>query len=263
MSVLEKAGWDYKKEYRRDWHPVSLYDYTSAEKYLEKRASEGWQLEKIGNFSWLFRKSEPKDMRFAVTFIDPEVSPDREREDELSDYCMAAGWRKVARWGNSQMQIFATENPQAVPLETDENVRLQNIWEIISQKLLGPFGGSAVLWIALALLNIYDLITHPDMRTPEKWMYVFVLLYLAAVLLGRNAAYVLWHRKSLRQIEEGGDCADMRGIRLFDKVTISLGLVIFAVYVKVADTGTVVLAMLISMAVILTIVSLIDEKIKK
>ena len=55
----------------------------------------------------------------------------------------------------------------------------------------------------------------------------------------------------------------MRGIRLFDKVTISLGLVIFAVYVKVADTGTVVLAMLISMAVILTIVSLIDEKIKK
>lgn len=43
MSVLEKVGWDYKKEYRRDWHPVSLYDYTSAEKYLEKSCPVGKQ----------------------------------------------------------------------------------------------------------------------------------------------------------------------------------------------------------------------------
>lgn len=263
MSVLEKAGWDYRKEYRRDWHPVSLYDYTSAEKYLEKRASEGWQLEKIGNFSWLFRKSEPKNMRFAVTFIDPDVSPDREREEELSDYCMAAGWRKVAQWGNSQMQIFATENPQAVPLETDESVRLQSIWEIISQNLLSPFGALAVVWIALALLNIYGLISHPDMRTPDKWLNVSLQLYIVAMLLGRNAAYVLWHRKSLRQIEEGGDCADMRGIRMFDRVIMGLFLVILTVYVKVADSFAVVLAIVISMAVILAIVSLIDEKIKK
>lgn len=73
MGVLEKAGWDYKKKFRRDWHPVSLYDYTSAEKYLERRASEGWQLEEIGTFSWLFRKSEPKNIRFAVTFMALEL----------------------------------------------------------------------------------------------------------------------------------------------------------------------------------------------
>lgn len=172
-------------------------------------------------------------------------------------------WRKVARWGNSQMQIFAKENPQAVPLETDESVRLQNIWEIISQKLLSPFGTLAVIWIALALFNIYGLINHPDMRTPEKWLNVFVQLYVAAVFLGRNAAYVLWHRKSLRQIEEGGDCADMRGIRLFDRVIMGLFLIILAVYAKVADSFAVVLAMVILMAVILAIVSLIDEKINK
>ena len=43
-----------------------------------------------------------------------------------------------------------------------------------------------MLWIGIALMNIYGILSHPDMGEPERWIIVFMQLYVAAVLLGRS-----------------------------------------------------------------------------
>lgn len=124
-------------------------------------------------------------------------------------------------------------------------------------------GACAVLWIGIALMNIYGILSHPDMVEPGRWIIVFMQLYVAAVLLGRNAAYVIWHRKSLRQIEAGGGCADMKGIRLFDRVTMGLFLVIIAVYAKAAGSVTAVFTGAAAAAVVLLIIALAEANRRK
>lgn len=120
-----------------------------------------------------------------------------------------------------------------------------------------------MLWIGIALMNIYGILSHPDMVEPGRWIIVFMQLYVAAVLLGRNAAYVIWHRKSLRQIEAGGGCADMKGIRLFDRVTMGLFLVIIAVYAKAAGSVTAVFTGAAAAAVVLLIIALAEANRRK
>ena len=47
----------------------SLYDHTGIAVHLEKMAAKGWLLEKIGVWGWTYRRCEPMQVRFAVTYF--------------------------------------------------------------------------------------------------------------------------------------------------------------------------------------------------
>ena len=116
------------REKKRCIAQFTFYDRTGIQRYLEKMAKKGWMLEKVNNFYWQFRRIEPKDIHFAVTYFpkasefDPEPG---EGQKDLYAFCEQAGWKFIAQ--TAQLQIFYNEEEKPVPIETDAGVELENI----------------------------------------------------------------------------------------------------------------------------------------
>ena len=60
--------------------PLSVYDHTGIEKRLADMARKGWLLERIVPMAWVYRRIEPRELHFSVTYypkaseFDPEPS---------------------------------------------------------------------------------------------------------------------------------------------------------------------------------------------
>ena len=105
-----------------------LYDYSLIEEKLTQLSAEGWHLEKLGTLAWKFRRGESKQVRYAVTYA-PSASAFNSRpteaEEDLADLCAQAGWVRIAN--QAQLHVYRNDDPNAVPLETDEGERLKTI----------------------------------------------------------------------------------------------------------------------------------------
>ena len=123
-----------KREYPLTY---TFYDRGRIEAHLEKMAKKGWLLENIGPGGWRYRRVEPQSLRFSVVYF-PNTSqfapiPSEELET-FRDYCASAGWTFAA--DSAQMQVFYTEDKNAVPIETDPAVELSNIRRSIRRTML-------------------------------------------------------------------------------------------------------------------------------
>ena len=111
---------------RLEW--ISFYDHTGLEAHLERMAAEGWLLEKIGNFTWHYRRVEPKKVTFSVRYFpkasmfDPGPS---EEQETFYDFCAHTGWTLAA--SSAQMQVFYNDRPSPVPIDTDPALEVDAI----------------------------------------------------------------------------------------------------------------------------------------
>ena len=192
------------------WNTFQLYDCRGVEEHLAAMAAKGWRLERAGGILWKYRRAEPAKIRYAVTYSGSasqfEPGP-TEEEQSLEELCAAAGWEKVSDC--SKMQIYSTEDPNAVPLETDEALRLQNIHRCMWRSflpanlvllLLTLFLGRD-FFLALVTWDLYGMLN-------SNAILISGALFLAAALLQVYllAGYFLWRRRSRRSVEEDGTC---------------------------------------------------------
>ena len=194
--------------YRRN--TFCLYDYRGVEEHLSAMAAQGWRLEKAGNTFWKYRRAEPAQVRYAVTYSDSasQFNPEP-TEDQLSlaELCAAAGWEKVCDW--FQMQIFSTEDPAAVPLETDEALRLEGIHRSMKKNFL-PANVVLLLLLLfvgrdfLPALVTWDL--YGMLGSNASLFSGAILLPTLLVELYIFSGYFLWLRRSRRSVEDGGAC---------------------------------------------------------
>lgn len=218
---------------KREFCSYLIFDYRGVEAHLSQMAARGWRLEKIGPWFWTYRRAEPAQVAYAVTYLpsvsqfSPEPSADRENLEEL---CAAAGWEPVAEW--VQMQIFANERPDPVPLETEESVRL----EIIHRSMKKNFLPWTVVALALALvmvgLQIKTLLTDPySLLSSTNLFPSFVWELLLVLQAGNLLWYGRWLRRSRRAVAQGGACADAGpGLRRFNLVILWLVLALAALF---------------------------------
>ena len=200
------------------WNTFCLYDYRGVEEHLSAMAAQGWRLERAGNNVWKYRRAQPAKVRYAVTYsagasqFEPVPT---EGEQSLEELCAAAGWTKVSNC--FQMQIYSTEDPAAVPLETDEALRLENIHRCMWKSLIP----GTILMLLLFLFigrDFFPALVTWDLYGMLKSNALFIagLLCLLEVLLQvyTLAAYFLWRRRSRRSVEDGGPCLPVsRGVR--------------------------------------------------
>lgn len=188
----------------------AFYDDQGIARHLERMAQKGWLIERINNYFWTYRKIEPQRLRFAVTYF-PEASDfnpgPTENQQTFLEYCESAGWQFAAQW--CQMQIFYSENPAAVPLETDEFSRLQNIHRCMRKNFLP---GNIVILILMGILMGLQLLSVPrDLLSllAENARLITVTMLLLAILseAGMLLGYYFWRRRSLRSVANGGSCA--------------------------------------------------------
>lgn len=188
----------------------AFYDDQGIARHLERMAQKGWMIERINNYFWTYRRIEPQRLRFAVTYF-PEASDfnpgPTENQQTFQEYCESAGWQFAVQW--CQMQIFYSENSDAVPLETEEPIRLQNIHRCMRKNFLP---GNIAVMILMMILLLLQMVSVPrDLLSllAENTRLITVTLLLLAILseAGMLLGYYFWRRRSLRAVANGGSCA--------------------------------------------------------
>ena len=195
-----------------------LYDYALIEEKLTKLSAEGWHLEKLGTLAWKFRRGEPKQVRYAVTYA-PSASAFNSRpteaEEDLADLCAQAGWVRIAN--QAQLHIYRNDDPNAVPLETDEGERLKTI----RRSMKKHFFPTELLMIAIFLMQFFmhlHTMTRSPSRTLSSPMMVSTLvmcLFVAVIhgFLAVNA--LLWLRRAQKAVDDGEGIPPNRFYRSF------------------------------------------------
>lgn len=186
------------KDSKRDFIPFSLYDRTGMAAHLEKRAAQGWLLDRVTAFGWHYHRIAPKTLHFAVTYYpkNSEYAPGpSEAQLTFQDFCAHTGWELAAAFGPHQFYYNEEEDP--VPIQTDPDIELAQIGKAFRRALpiyiffllLGLYMGCAWLW-TLVNRPIDLLSSAANLFTGLCWLFLFV--YFAADL----TTYLLWRRKA-------------------------------------------------------------------
>ncbi len=183
----------------------SYYDHAGIVRHLEDMARQGWQLEKAGSVFWTYRRCKPAELRYAVVYFSKASQFDPEppaEQREFWELCKATGWELVTN--RYQMQIFRNPAPDAIPIETDPVVQVENVRAAMKK---GAVRGNWVLlicsclqiWLQFRTYSIRDFLT-------QGFALSAVLIWL---MLGINAiveltAYYRWYRKAKAAAREEG-----------------------------------------------------------
>jgi len=197
---------------------AQIYDYSLIEQKLTRLASQGWHLEKAGSFAWKLRRGEPKAVRYAVTDA-PTASAFNSRpteaEEDLTDLCAQAGWVRVANV--AQIHVYRNEDPNATPLETDDNERLKNIRRTMKKH----FFPAEALLIGIFLMQFFmhfNTLTRYPGRTFSSPMMICTLamcLFVALVHGILTLDGILWLRRARRAVDAGAPIPEKRFYRTF------------------------------------------------
>ena len=204
------------RETKRELMPqYSYYDRTGIAAHLADMAAQGWMLEKLGAWSWRYRRTEPKKLRFAVTFFpasqfDPGPS---EGLETYRDYCAAAGWILAA--DTAQVQIFYNEDENAVPIETDPAAEYANIRRCMKKSFLASCWSLLAVSLFQVLFSLWRIWTDPvdTLSSTASLSTLLDWLPLDLVLIWELARYYRWQRRAKAAAESGAPLPDLRSVR--------------------------------------------------
>ena len=202
---------DTKKELLL-YQPVG--DTAAMARHLEKRAEQGWLLERADNWWLRYRRSEPAELHYAVAFFPEATIFDAapvEGQETYYDYCRAAGWEYVCSYGS--IQYFRNPRPYPVPIETDEALKLKTLRRVMLRTVVLM----NMVWLLLAVSWCFNLISS-FRWSPLSMVSQYSALGLAVI----TAAFLLhsllellrvgvWYLRSRWSVKRGGACARIRG----------------------------------------------------
>lgn len=194
------------KEMKRCFCNFSFYDQQAIQEKLEEMVESGWMLEKTG-FMWTYKRIEPKKLRFSVTYFpnasDFDPSP---TEGELTkiDFCRQDGWNLVTTWG--VMQIFYNEDLDAVPIETEPVMQIENICRSMKKNVLLPQAvlSGMLLWNVVIRLSQWRRDPVGELSDPFSIYSVLMFSILTLACLYEIGFYFCWSRKAKAAAQNDG-----------------------------------------------------------
>ena len=228
------------KDKKRRVELYSLWDHTGLEAHLTRMAEKGWLIEKIGSFSWVYRRIEPQKLSFCVTYypkataFTPEPTEDQET---FYEFCQYAGWELAASC--AQLQVFVNERGNPTPIETDPVLELDTIHRTAKKStLLSQF-----LLILVALLQGVMLISR-FLRDPIGLLssasallsgicWIILLLLTGCEIF----AYYHWRLKAKKAAERGEFLATNSRIKLQIGCLIVIGIALLYYVLSVFTSG--------------------------
>ena len=204
------------KTTKREWMPLYSYlDRTAITAHLSGMAAQGWMLEKLGAWGWRYRRTEPRNLRFALVFFPASQfdSLPSEGLETYRDYCAAAGWHLAAE--SAQVQIFYNEDENAVSIETDPAVELVNIRRCVKRGFVGSYWALLALSLSQILFQCYRIWTDPvdTLSSTASLAAVLNWLPLDVLILAELIRYYRWQRKAQAAADAGSPLPDLRSIR--------------------------------------------------
>lgn len=185
--------------------------YKEIEQKLEHYAKKGLVLEKMGSSLWTFKKTEPQNLKYTVTyFAEGSVFNPHPTDNQQTyfDYAKAAGWDFVCEY--NQMQIFSSSLENPPEFETEEKEKLENIHKCMNKS----FVVSQLLMLVVFALNLF-LRLNSLKRNPTDFlssnidlatllMFFSIILYSSYTLIN----YYMWYKKSQKSVAMGGSIID-------------------------------------------------------
>ncbi|MBE6964127.1 MAG: DUF2812 domain-containing protein [Ruminococcaceae bacterium] len=230
------------KQKKREYFPLyACYDRSGIVRHLEKMAAKGWMLEKLNGFCWQYRRIEPAELRFAVTYFPKAARYQPAPADGLETFrelCAEAGWQLAA--DNEQLQIFYHTDADAVPLETDPASDLENIHRAMKKGFLSSY------WYVLFLL-LFQVVLHGGrlLEDPIKQFSstitlgtVTALIPLIAIIVTELSRYYRWRRRARKAVELGETLPELGSSRWLQLSAWLLVAVEFAVLLLSSVNGS-------------------------
>lgn len=205
---------------RRLYKPYALNLIAS---FLEKRASQGWILTNFDNYNagfglkglkFTFSKGEPQQLRFAVELFDPGLSSSKDLPavtQEYADYCEAAGWHFID--SVEKIHIFCTEDLDADPVETDQELKLSTIHKIMFRQIKVNLLFCLVCIVILILAFSFGVTFM--LSNMINSLNLAPLFFFAVVWLLDAFRYLIWFRKARRLVDQGEKVPFARDSQIF------------------------------------------------
>ena len=183
----------------------SFYNHTGIENHLTDMAKKGWMIESISNFYWTYRKIEPTDIHFSVSYYprasDFDPGPTEEQQT-FHDFCAHTGWNLACTW--FQMQVFYNEKESPIPLDTDPIMEVDTLHRACKKNFLPTH----FIMFALSLLmtcyffaGVYFnpiVLLSSSSRLVTQFAYVCLFLISSVELV----TYFTWHRRAKKAAED-------------------------------------------------------------
>ena len=194
------------KHTKRRFELFSFFDHTGISTHLEQMAWNGWMLEKITNFGWIYRKTEPKAIHFTVSYypkaseFDPEPS---EEQKTFHEFCAHTGWKLACT--SAQMQIFYNEQDNPIPIETEPELELASIHATAKKTIILTHLLLLGISFMQAGLFISDLLGDPIglLASPSRLFVGFCALLLFLLCVTELGSYFLWYKKAKAAASHG------------------------------------------------------------
>lgn len=199
------------REIRRCWFPFLGTDYKAVQRWLDRKAAQGWELEEAGPLLARFRRTGRRDLRCCVDIAD-QGRRNRAREEYL-ELCAQAGWVLVDTVRG--MNLFKSKPGSApAPIHTDPALELARF----GKKFVGT-QIAAVLTplIAGGLSFALRRLTGPPVQTPSHLevlctltssvtlmcVLLWAILFVPALLLQLVHLLSYWLRSNIG-VRRGG-----------------------------------------------------------
>ena len=191
------------KKTKKVFKYIDITEYKNFEKYLEKKAENGWMLIKLNNSTMIFELGEKRSLSFDISLLDqyaPFDLPDKEIEKDYRRLCEETGWIFCAN--NTYFQVFYTEsNSKIIPIHTDASVE----YRIIKKALLKSGIANMLLiclYLAVGIMNFQHL-RYDDLLSNSSlfsiiWPYAITIMW--CVMMSHP---IIWLLKNKLLIDKG------------------------------------------------------------
>lgn len=256
---------------KRRMETLSFYDRTGVERHLERMAEKGWMIDRISNLGWVYRRIEPQKMQFSVTYY-PKASDfdPGPTEDQQVYYAFSAhaGWKYVCSW--AQMQIFCTDQPDSVPIETDPELELETIHATMVKGFLVPYGILLVIALVWSVMLVHQFLRDPiGLLSSTTNLFLMVVWPLLALLfIVEIVAYLHWRNRA-KKVAMCGEFTDTPNTRQFQRIVYWVCMLAFAVQILYNVTAgssmlrVTSIAMVLYMFVLMAVVQGVKQLLKR
>jgi len=196
------------REMKRVFVCKSFWDRSGIEEFLVEQAKDGWMLCEISDFFWRFRKEEPADVHYCVTYFSKASNFDAgpsKKEQQFRDLCEYTGWKLAA--DNGQMLIFCNYEKDPTPIETEDDIMLLAMHETAKRFFLP-------MCLFFVILGMIQFGTFLFRYLCDPWsiltsnagilagLCAIVVMILPLVSIG---GYYHWHKRATKMIESGSE----------------------------------------------------------
>lgn len=199
----------------------AFFDRTGIQKYLEKKALQGWMVKDAVGIVWKFDRIEPKKLHFSVVYFSNEKANDssaEERREDFMAYCRHSGWELAAKHSSMLIWYHTAENP--IPIETDPLLELETIHksakkEHLIDRNIGVFCG--ILCLALYLAAFPHIFSRAVLE--NIWFYYGIYAIVKGTWNGYELLhYYTWRKRAKLAAQLDGSFVETRSFPFVNTV---------------------------------------------